>query len=275
MSASSSIEWTDATWNPTTGCSRVSKGCDLCYAMTMARRFDGLGTGYDGTTRRTKRGTDWTGTVHLHKDRLSEPLSWRKSRLVFVDSMSDLFHPKVPFSFIDKVFAVMGLAEGHIFQVLTKRPERVSDYLSVGCKRLLKRWNHAALQFTDNADLENYPLPNVWLGTSVEDENVTDRITHIRDVDAKVRFLSLEPLLGPLPNLNLAGIDWVIVGGESGHGARPIKEEWVIEIREQCVNASVPFFFKQWGGRHSKEGGRELEGKVWSEMPSQADLVTA
>lgn len=273
MATSSSIEWTDATWNPTTGCSRVSEGCDMCYAMNMARRFDGLGNGYDGTTRRTSEGTDWTGVVHLHDDRLEDPLKWKKRRLVFVDSMSDLFHPAVPFEFIDKVFAAMLLAPNHVFQILTKRPQRMAEYMEP--QNMLERWEEAARgRFSESLD-STYPAPNVWLGTSVENQDVVARISDLREVEASVRFLSLEPLIGPLPDLDLEGIDWVIVGGESGHDARPMKEEWVTEIRDQCQEAGVPFFFKQWGGRHSKEGGRQLQGEEWSEMPAEVNMVPA
>lgn len=269
MSSKSQIEWTDTTWNPTTGCSRVSSGCDLCYAMTMARRFDGMGTGYDGTTRSTKQGVDWTGVVHLHEDRLSQPLSWRKPRLVFVDSMSDLFHPTVPFDFIDRVFAVMGQASSHVFQILTKRPKRMARYMAPGEEELVGRWTSAMRDLEGETDRPTYPLNNVWLGTSVENEEVSGRVADLRGVDAQVRFLSLEPLIGEIKSLNLEGIDWVIVGGESGHDARPMKEEWVLQIKRQCRQANVPFFFKQWGGKHSKENGRELEGRVFDEMPAE------
>lgn len=243
--------------------------------MNMARRFDGMGNGYDGTTRQTKRGTDWTGVVHLHDDRLDTPLSWQKPRLVFVDSMSDLFHPAVPFDFIDKVFAAMILAPNHVFQILTKRPERMAEYMDAGCATLTERWSAASRErFSKFAD-PDYPPENVWLGTSVESQKVTDRIDSLRSIDASVRFLSLEPLLSRLPNLDLENIDWVIVGGESGHQARRMAGDWVREIRDQCQEADVPFFFKQWGGRHSKEGGRELDGEKWSEMPQEINMVPA
>lgn len=266
----SGIEWTDATWNPTTGCSRVSTGCDNCYAMRLARRFDGMGTGYDGTTRRANGTTDWTGVVHLHDDRLHQPLQWRKPRLVFVDSMSDLFHPTVPFSFVDKVFAVMAASSRHIFQVLTKRPERMKQYMQAQEGLSEDRWPSALSQIIGRRDDFQFPPENVWLGTSVESQDVTYRISHLRDVSASVRFLSLEPLLGRLPNLQLDGIDWVIVGGESGTGAREMKEEWVLEIKDQCEGAEVPFFFKQWGGVNKKEKGRDLKGQTWEEMPDGA-----
>jgi len=243
--------------------------------MMMARRFDGLGNGYDGTTRQTSHGTDWTGVVRLHDDRLAEPLSWQKPRLVFVDSMSDLFHPAVPFKFIDKVFAAMVLASSHVFQILTKRPERMAEYMKPGESELRQRWREMAEEtFSQCAD-PAYPPENVWLGTSVENQEAAHRVDHLRDVDASVRFLSLEPLLGPLPDLNLAGMDWVIVGGESGHQARQMKKEWVVDIRDECQKAGVPFFFKQWGGRHSKDGGRKLENEEWNQMPHGTDLVSA
>lgn len=307
MASSSSIEWTDATWNPTTGCSRVSKGCDNCYAMMMARRFDGQGNGYDGTTRRTKRGTDWTGVVKMHEDRLHEPLSWRKPRLVFVDSMSDLFHPAVPFEFIDKVWAAMALAEAHVFQILTKRPDRMAEYLAAGEDELQNRWMQAAQETFSRAWMPTYPLENVWLGTSVEDEEVAERMDDLRRVDAAIRFLSLEPLLGPLSALDLEGMDWVIVGGESGSNARPMNPDWVRSIRKACEETNVPFFFKQWGawaprdainddladrsvlmilddhGRAQErmyrvgkgKAGRELDGQTWDQMPEEAQMLVA
>ena len=263
----SGIEWTDATWNPTTGCSRVSTGCDNCYAMRLARRFDGMGTGYDGTTRRSEGKTDWTGVVHQHDDRLPQPLHWRKPRLVFVDSMSDLFHPSVSTSFIDKVFAVMAAATRHVFQILTKRPGRMREYMEAGRELSDRRWPSALKAVSGEVADFAFPPENVWLGTSVETQEVEDRIDDLREVPASVRFLSLEPLLGPLPDLDLRGIDWVIVGGESGTGAREMKQEWVVDIRDQCEAANVPFFFKQWGGVNKKENGRDLEGREWNEMP--------
>ena len=262
----SNIEWTDETWNPVTGCSRVSAGCDHCYAMRFAHRLlDGQGKGYDGTTRDTKRGADWTGVVHLMEDRLEDPLRWRKPRLVFVNSMSDLFHPRVPLPFIQRVFGVMREADRHTFQVLTKRSGRILELSSV-------------LDWPEN----------VWMGVSVEDERVTHRIGDLARTGAFVKFLSLEPLIGPLPELNLAGIDWVIAGGESGHGARPMHPEWVRSIRNQCIEDDTAFFFKQWGAwsPHADEGrkhafedgtvvrrvgkgqaGRVLDGRTWDQKP--------
>lgn len=269
MSTKSDIEWTDVTWNPTTGCSRVSDGCTNCYAMSMARRFDGMGHGYDGTTRRTSAGTDWTGKVHLHEDRLNDPLEWSEPRFIFVDSMSDLFHPAVPLDFIDSVFASMVSAESHIFQVLTKRPERMVTYMESGNREMVSRWKEAAEEKLSLSANPSFPPEGVWLGTSVESEEVTHRIDSLRKTEAEVKFISLEPLIGPLPNLNLEGIDWVIVGGESGHNPRPMKKKWVIEILNQCQEAEVPFFFKQWGGSYSEDTGRKLNGRVWSEIPSK------
>jgi protein gp37 len=241
--------------------------------MMMARRFDGLGNGYDGTTRRTADGTDWTGIVHQHEDRLPEPLSWTKSRLVFVDSMSDLFHPAVDTEFIDKVFGVMALASDHIFQILTKRPERMATYMAATESDLKSRWKAAMDEVAGESVEPSYPLQNVWLGTSVENEGATTRIDHLRDIDAQVRFISFEPLIGEVETLNLEGINWVIVGGESGHNARPLEEDHVRRIKKACEKAGVPFFFKQWGGRHAKENGRELDGDVWDGMPSEARVM--
>jgi protein gp37 len=251
MSASSTIEWTDATWNPVTGCDHVSLGCDNCYAERIATRF----------------GRPFLGAVELHPERLSMPSKWRKPRRVFVNSVSDLFHDDVPTLFIAQVFAAMMQAEKHTFQVLTKRPQRMrkltagpdllgimAGMLEVGAEHLAKWW----------------PVPNVWLGVSVEDERYARiRIPRLLETPAAVRFLSVEPMLAEVdlaPYLD-HGIGWVIVGGESGPNARPIEAEWVRTLRDQCVAASVPFFFKQWGGRTPKARGRELDGRVWDEYP--------
>ena len=241
----SSIEWTDETWNPTVGCSKVSPGCDGCYAIGVAHRA--MQPAHQGLTiRRPGERPDWTGEVRCLPDRLDTPLRWRKPRRVFVDSMSDLFHAKVPTDFTAEVFATMALAEQHTFQVLTKRPQRMAQLLATD-------------SFVDEVDsarlrrdplsfrLADWPRPNIWLGTSIESDRYTWRADHLRATPAAVRFLSLEPLLGPLPSLNLDGIDWVIVGGESGPGARPMHPDWVREIRDRCVDAGVAFFFKQWG----------------------------
>ncbi len=274
----------------------MSKGCDNCYAMRLARRFDGQGHGYDGTTRNTRRGVDWTGVVQLHEDRLAQPLSWQKPRRVFVNSMSDLFHPTVPFRFVDKVFAVMALAPKHVFQILTKRPDRLAEYMAAGAELWTERWPEAMSVVGVEPELIAFPLSNVWLGTSVEDTEVLRRVDELRDVPAAVRFLSLEPLIGPLDNLDVAGIDWVIAGGESGHGARPIHPDWVKAIRDTCKQGRVPFFFKQWGAwsphargegeehrfddgqtvwRVGKKGaGRLFEGQTWGEMPDEYEVLS-
>lgn len=231
------IEWTDATWNPITGCSKVSPGCDNCYAIRMGARLQHL-PAYEGTVA----DGDWTGRINIVRDRFDQPLRWKKPRMVFVNSMSDLFHPDVPDDVITDLLGVMVDASWHTFQILTKRPQR------------LIRWQ--------------FPT-NVWVGTSIESDRYTFRDRHVaRVLSAGVRFLSLEPLLGPLPSLNLDGIDWVIVGGESGPGHRPVREEWVRHIRSRCMLEGVPFFFKQWGGRTPKAGGRLLDGREWSEMPT-------
>lgn len=239
------IEWTERTWNPVTGCDRTSPGCDHCYALTLARRLKAMGNPRyhnDGDPRTSGPGF----AVTLHPDKLYEPLHWAGSQRVFVNSMSDLFHHDIPAEFIRRVFETMGRSR-HTFQVLTKRPHRMAEILSI--------WAAS-------------PLHNVWLGTSIESDRYTFRANHLRDTPAAIRFLSCEPLLGPLPSLDLAGIDWVIVGGESGPGARPMHPDWVRDIRDRCVEARVPFFFKQWGGRTPKAGGRLLDGRTWDEYPA-------
>ncbi|MGP9017704.1 DUF5131 family protein [Streptomyces sp. BR1] len=243
MSDRSAIEWTEATWNPTTGCDRVTPGCDNCYALVLARRLKAMGTAKyqnDGDPRTSGPGFGLT----LHPGALGVPFRWKAPRMVFVNSMSDLFHAKVPVAFVEQVFQVIAATPQHTYQLLTKRARRL--------RRLAER-------------LE-WP-PNLWMGVSVESEDQLDRIDDLRQVPAAVRFLSCEPLLGPLSSLNLQGIGWVIAGGESGPNHRPLKEEWVTEIRDICREAEVPFFFKQWGGRTPKAGGRELAGETWSEMP--------
>jgi len=240
MAQQSSIEWTEATWNPVTGCTQVSPGCGHCYAKTFAERFRGVpGHPYE-------RGFD----LQLRPERLRQPLEWKKPRTIFVNSMSDLFHEDVPLEFIQEVFDTMRRAEQHTFQVLTKRSRRLLELAS-------------SLVWSDN----------VWMGVSVEYQRWTTRIDDLRDTDAKVKFLSCEPLLGPLL-LNLNGVDWVIVGGESGHGARPMRADWARDIRDQCVTVGVPFFFKQWGA-HNELGtrvgkarsGRSLDGRTWDQTP--------
>ena len=246
MAVGSSIEWTEATWNPVTGCTRVSMGCDHCYAARMSYRLEQMGSAaYDGITSVNRRGErHFNGVMKCHEDRLSIPHQWRKPRLIFVNSMSDLFHKDVPLPFIKRVFASMNDAPQHTFQILTKRPEIAAAYAP-------------KLNWTDN----------IWMGTSVENLLTTHRIRDLARIRAKVRFLSLEPLLGPLPKLALSKIHWVIVGGESGPGARPMQKEWVTQIRERCIAQNVPFFFKQWGGTNKKATGRVLDQRTWDEMP--------
>lgn len=243
MGDKSAIEWTDATWNPTTGCDQVSPGCDHCYALTLAKRLKAMGQPKyqrDGDPRTSGPGFALT----VHEDSLAIPHSWRAPRRVFVNSMSDLFHPQVPDDFIGRVFDVMINTPRHQYQLLTKRPKRAAALA-------------AQLSWPDN----------VWLGTSIELDDYVQRADQLRRVPAAVRFLSCEPLLGPLPSLNLDGINWVIVGGESGPEARPMDADWVRRLRDLAVTAGVPFFFKQWGGRTPKAGGRELDGREWDEFP--------
>jgi protein gp37 len=233
--ARSAIEWTEATWNPVTGCTKISPGCKHCYAELMARRLEAMGQpNYRNGFR-----------VTLQPHMVDRPLSWRRPQMIFVNSMSDLFHHDVPWQFIDRVFDTMGRAHWHTFQILTKRSERLAEL----------------------APSLGWPA-NVWMGVSVERSDYLYRIEHLRSVPAEVRFLSLEPLLGPLEQLDLTGIDWVIVGGESGHHARPMDESWVLSIRDQCREQSVPFVFSLWGGRNKKLAGRSLAGRTWDAMPS-------
>lgn len=234
MADHSPIEWTQATWNPVTGCNKISPGCKNCYAERMALRLRAMGQA------NYRNGFKVTLQEHM----LELPLRWKQPKLIFVNSMSDLFHKDVPLSFIKKVFDVMKRAHWHEFQVLTKRSERLLEVAS---------------------DLPW--APNIWMGVSVENTDYRYRIDHLRRTPADIKFLSVEPLLGPIPRMNLRGIDWVIVGGESGPGARLMQPEWVLNIRNQCVKAKVPFFFKQWGGVRKKRTGRELEGRAWDEMP--------
>lgn len=232
--AQSSIEWTEMTWNPTTGCTKISAGCKFCYAEVMTRRLQAMGI------EKYKDGF----SVRMHEDALTIPYTWRGSKIVFVNSMSDLFHPEIPFEFIEKVFQVMNDTPQHTYQVLTKRADRLFQL-------------HDKLTWT----------PNIWMGVSVENQKVTDRIDFLRETNAVVKFLSCEPLIGPLMNMNLTKIDWVIVGGESGRKARPIEEWCVWDIRQQCQEQGVAFFFKQWGGVNKKKTGRELGGRTYDEMP--------
>ncbi len=237
--AKTAIEWTGSTWNPVTGCTKVSPGCKNCYAERMAFRLQKMGqpnyvNGFE---------------LSLHEHVLEMPLKKKKSDVIFVNSMSDLFHPDVPEEFILKTFHVMKEADWHLFQILTKRSEQLRDM-----DKILE-WR-----------------PNIWMGVSVENGDYKERIDHLRSIGATTKFLSLEPLIGPVGELDLEGIDWVIVGGESGPKARPMDKDWVTEIRDQCVDADVPFFFKQWGGTNKKKTGRELDGREWLEMPLMDDL---
>ena len=241
---SSKIEWTESTWNPVRGCTRVSEGCRFCYAERIAARFSGKGMAYEGLAENTKAGPRWTQEVRPVPELLNAPLTWKTPRRIFVNSMSDLFHEKIELTYIQKVFSVMEAATWHQFQVLTKRAERLLEL---------------------SPELP-WP-PNVWMGVSVEDSRVMDRIDALRRTDAQIKFLSLEPLIGPLPDLVLTGIDWVIVGGESGPGAREMKSEWVIDIRDRCAREEVPFFFKQWGGIRKSKTGRLLDGQTYDDMP--------
>jgi protein gp37 len=232
--AQSSIEWTEMTWNPTTGCTKVSAGCKFCYAEIMSKRLQAMGIEkYKDAFK-----------IKTHNNQLNIPYTWKSSKIVFVNSMSDLFHKNVPLEFIQQVFAVMNDNPNHVFQVLTKRADRLYEV-----QHHLK-WSH-----------------NIWMGVSVENSAVTDRIDYLRKTKARVKFLSCEPLIGPLPKLKLKKIDWVIVGGESGHKPRPMDPEWVLDIQEQCEKSDVRFFFKQWGGRNKKAAGRLLNGRTYDEMP--------
>lgn len=238
--ATSSIEWTEMTWNPTTGCTKISAGCKNCYAEIMTRRLKAMGQ---------EKYADGFETVRTHSATLLIPYTWKSAKVVFVDSMSDLFHKDVPVEFIKQVFKVMNDNPQHIFQVLTKRADRLFEL-------------HKELKWTHN----------IWMGVSVENKQVTNRIGYLRKTNAKVKFLSLEPLLGPLEKINLKKIDWVIVGGESGNNSRPMEAKWVINIQEQCETNNIPFFFKQWGGKNKKAAGRLLEGKIYSEMPEIVEV---
>jgi protein gp37 len=242
MAEHSGIEWTESTWNPLTGCTKISPGCKNCYAERMAKRLQAMGQPNYVNGFRLK----------IHENALQKPLEWKKPQLIFVNSMSDLFHKNVPFEFIEKVFDVMKQAHWHQFQVLTKRSERLAELSPY-------------LEWSDN----------IWMGVSVENEQYKYRIDHLRETSAKTKFLSLEPLIGSLGKLNLKNMDWIIVGGESGPKARPIQQEWIVEIRNQCQQAKVPFFFKQWGGVQKKKAGRTLEGRTWDEMPASHMRVMA
>ncbi|MFN2613145.1 MAG: DUF5131 family protein [Solirubrobacterales bacterium] len=242
MADRSAIEWTEATWNPVTGCSKVSPGCAHCYAETFAERWRGIaGHPYE-------QGFD----LRLWPERLEQPLRWRRPRTIFVNSMSDLFHEDIPDDYVEDIFAVMRAAHWHVFQILTKRHERLAEL----------------------AGHLNWP-PNVWMGVTIENRRFVHRADHLRGVPAARRFVSAEPLLGPLDGLDLAEIDWLIAGGESGPRHRPVRAEWLRDLRDRCIGEGVAFFFKQWGGARSKTGGRLLDGRTWDEMPAPASLVTA
>jgi protein gp37 len=242
MAQGSGIEWTESTWNPVTGCTKISTGCKHCYAERMAKRLQAMGQAnyVDGFA------------VRLQPHMLELPLGWKKSQTIFVNSMSDLFHEDVPLAYIQRTFDVMARAHWHRFQVLTKRASRLAEL----SPKLA--W-----------------APNIWMGVSVETERYRSRIDDLRSTGAYTKFLSLEPLLGPLPQLDLRGIDWVIVGGESGPRSRPMERHWVSDLRDQCQEAQVPFFFKQWGGRNKKKAGRLLEGRTWDQMPPEASEPTS
>ncbi|TQV70256.1 DUF5131 family protein [Denitrobaculum tricleocarpae] len=238
MAQNSAIEWTNATWNPVTGCTKISAGCDNCYAERFSERFRGV------PNHPFEHGFD----LMLRPERMEQPLTWKKPKMIFVNSMSDLFHKKVPNSFISEVFETMERANWHVFQVLTKRSS------------LMKRFV--------NTRYRDKPVPShIWLGTSLEDHSKRSRIKHLQDTNAEVRFLSIEPLIGPPGELDLSKIRWVIVGGESGPFARPMQLSWARSARDQCTEQGVPFFFKQWGGFRPKSGGRELDGREWNEFP--------
>lgn len=243
MATNSSIEWTEITWNPVTGCDRVAVGCDNCYALTLSKRLKAMGVEKyqnDGDPRTSGPGFG----VTIHPGSLVEPYRWTGNRLVFVNSMSDLFHAKVPISFVRDVFDVIRDTPQHTYQVLTKRAQRLS-------------------RFGDRLDWPD----NLWMGVTVESADMISRIDHLRSVPCKTRFLSCEPLLTPLPGLKLDGIHWIIVGGESGPGARPMDATWATDVRDQCISSEVAFFFKQWGGRTPKSNGRHLDGRTWDQFP--------
>lgn len=246
MAQTSTIEWTDVTWNPVSGCTKISAGCDNCYAERFAERWRGI----------PNHPYEFGFDLRLHPHRLEQPLKLKKPSFIFVNSMSDLFHKDIPADYIDCVFDVMERADQHIFQVLTKRSTILKRYVN---KRYADRAAPA----------------HIWLGVSLENSTQTSRLTHLQSARASMRFLSIEPLLGSVGPLNLDGIHWVIVGGESGPRHRPIEVEWVREIRDQCASANVPFFFKQWGGARPKAGGRTLDGRIWDEKPSLPNYAIA
>ena len=240
MSYKSKIEWTESTWNPITGCTKISDGCKNCYAERMANRLHNMGN------PRYTNGFK----VTLHEDLLDKPLSWKKPAMIFVNSMSDLFHKDVPLDYIQKVFKSMTNAYWHTFQVLTKRGDRLEELAN-------------QLNWADN----------IWMGVTVENSDYMDRIDNLRNTEAKIKFISFEPLLNEIQNVDLTGIDWAIIGGESGPGARPMKEEWVLSLKKQCEEQNVKFYFKQWGGINKKKAGRKLLGRTWDDMPEIFDSI--
>ena len=255
MAQTSTIEWTDVTWNPVAGCLVITPGCTNCYAMRMAARLEAMGVAkYEGLTRKSGKRYVWTGKIRLDEASLEAPLKWRKPRKVFVNSMSDLFHPDVPAEFVAEVWSVMERTPQHTYQILTKRPDRMRDVIT---------------------SLGLPALEHVWLGTSVEDAAVLSRLDDLRETPAIVRFVSFEPLIGSVAGANLDGIHWAIVGGESGPRARPMNEEWVDEIRLNCLTTGTAFFFKQWGGKNKKAAGRLLHGREWNNLPAQSSAIQA
>jgi protein gp37 len=248
MAGLSEIEWTDATWNPISGCTMISPGCTNCYAMRMAARLQAMEhPSYEGTTRKSGGRPVWTGKLHLNEQALAIPLRWRKPRKIFVNSMSDLFQDGVPITFVQRVWDTMEEAHWHTYQILTKRPDNLLAVMDA---------------------LSRPVLTNVWLGTSVESAKYKGRIAQLRRVPAQVRFVSFEPLIGPVGGINLTGVHWAIVGGESGPKARPMIANWVEEIRKQCKDSNAKFFFKQWGGTNKKATGRKYLGRTWDAFPA-------
>lgn len=246
------IEWTEKTWNPVTGCTKISEGCKNCYAERMTKRLQSIGL---------NKYRDGFGRVVFHARELKKPIGWKKPTMIFVCSMSDLFHKDVPLGLIAAVFANMELADWHVYQVLTKRPKKMKRYFDK------KQYVSPYAKQKQIIGPDDFVRQNVWLGVSVESEKYLDRIKILKEIDTHVRFISFEPLLGPIPEMDLTGIHWVIVGGESGPGARPMKKEWVVDIRDQCIDQGIPFFFKQWGGFNKKKNGCILNGRTWEQYP--------
>lgn len=247
MAGVSEIEWTDVTWNPVAGCTIASAGCSNCYAMRMAARLQAMGhVKYAGTTRKSGDRYVWTGRVNIDESSLTAPLEWRRPKRIFVNSMSDLFHDDVPDEFIQRVWEVMLACPQHHFQILTKRTQRMADMFAAGAIA---------------------PFANIWVGTSVENKEVAERVTELRRIKGATLFISFEPLIGPISEIDLRGVHWAIVGGESGPRARPMEEHWVEKLYEICRRDDVAFFFKQWGGRNKKAAGRELHGRTYDEYP--------